>query len=48
MRAQFPQVADGIRSKREMTKDVESALRQGIEAYKKQVGSGKTGVGTAA
>jgi F-type H+-transporting ATPase subunit alpha len=41
MRAQYPQVGDGIRSKKEIAKDIEAALRQGIEAYKKNTGSGK-------
>jgi F-type H+-transporting ATPase subunit alpha len=35
MRAQYPQVVDGIRSKKELTKDIEAELRRGIEAYKK-------------
>ena len=35
MKAQFPQVGDGIRSKKEITKDLEPDLRRGIEAYKK-------------
>jgi F-type H+-transporting ATPase subunit alpha len=35
MKAQFPQVVDGIRSKRELSKDLEADLRRGIEAYKK-------------
>jgi F-type H+-transporting ATPase subunit alpha len=37
MRGQFPQVGDGIRNKRELSKDLEATLRQGIEAYKKSV-----------
>jgi F-type H+/Na+-transporting ATPase subunit alpha len=35
MKSQFPQVGDVIRSKKELTKDVEADLRRGIEAYKK-------------
>jgi F-type H+/Na+-transporting ATPase subunit alpha len=34
MKAKFPQVGDNIRSKKELTKDVEADLRRGIEAYK--------------
>ena len=33
--AQYPQVGDGIRSKKELTKEIEADLRRGIEAYKK-------------
>jgi F-type H+/Na+-transporting ATPase subunit alpha len=40
MRAQYPQVGDGIRSKKELTKELEATLRQGIEAYKKAQGTG--------
>jgi F-type H+-transporting ATPase subunit alpha len=36
MKAQYPQVGDGIRSKKELTKDIEADLRRGIDAYKKQ------------
>ena len=35
MAAQFPQVGDGIRKEKTMSKDLEATLRQGIEAYKK-------------
>src|SRR5687767_3023832 len=35
--AQYPQVGDAIRSKKEITKDVEADLRRGIEAYKKTI-----------
>jgi F-type H+-transporting ATPase subunit alpha len=35
MKAQYPQVGDALRSKKELTKDVEADLRRGIEAYKK-------------
>src|SRR5688500_7521532 len=41
MKSQFPQVGDGIRSKKELTKELEADLRRGIEAYKNSVGSGK-------
>jgi F-type H+/Na+-transporting ATPase subunit alpha len=34
MKAQYPQVGDGIRNKKELTKDIEADLRRGIEAYK--------------
>jgi F-type H+-transporting ATPase subunit alpha len=37
MKAKHPQVLDGIRSKKEITKDLEADLRRGIEAYKKSV-----------
>ena len=40
MKAQYPQVGDGIRNKKELAKDLEAVLRQGIEAYKKTQGSG--------
>jgi len=33
--ANYPQVADGLRSQRDLTKDIEENLRRGIEAYKK-------------
>jgi F-type H+-transporting ATPase subunit alpha len=33
--ANYPQVADGLRSQRDLTKDIEESLRRGIEAYKK-------------
>ena len=35
MAAQFPQVGDGIRKEKTMSKDLEATLKQGIEAYKK-------------
>jgi len=35
MKAQYPQVGDGIRTKKEMSKDLEADLRRGIEAFKK-------------
>jgi F-type H+-transporting ATPase subunit alpha len=35
MKAQYPQVGDGLRSKKELSKDLEADLRRGIEAYKK-------------
>ncbi len=39
MTSQFPQVGDGIRTKKELTKDIEADLRRGIEAFKKQFGN---------
>ena len=49
MRSQYPQVGDGIRSKRELTKDIEADLRRGLEAYNKtqkaEIGNGKIGNG---
>jgi F-type H+-transporting ATPase subunit alpha len=35
MKAQFPQVGDDLRTKKELTKEVEADLRRGIDAYKK-------------
>jgi len=35
--AQFPQVGDGIRSKREITKDLEPELRRAIDSFKKSL-----------
>jgi F-type H+-transporting ATPase subunit alpha len=35
MKAQYPQVGDGITTKKELTKDLEADLRRGIEAFKK-------------
>jgi len=46
MKAQYPQVGDGIRSKKELSKDTEADLRRGIEAFNKSVGSGKSEVGS--
>jgi F-type H+-transporting ATPase subunit alpha len=37
MRAKYPQVLDNLRSKRELSKDIEADLRRGIEAYKKSL-----------
>jgi F-type H+-transporting ATPase subunit alpha len=37
IKAQFPQVVDGLRSKRELTKELEADLRRGIEEYKKSL-----------
>jgi F-type H+-transporting ATPase subunit alpha len=37
MRAKYPQVVDALRSKKELSKDVEADLRRGIEAYKKSL-----------
>jgi F-type H+-transporting ATPase subunit alpha len=39
MGANFPQVGDGIRSQRDLTKEIEADLRRGIEAYKKSLGT---------
>jgi F-type H+-transporting ATPase subunit alpha len=35
MKSQYPQVGDGINTKKELTKDIEADLRRGIEAFKK-------------
>jgi len=35
MSANFPQVGDGLRTQRELSKDIEENLKRGIEAYKK-------------
>ena len=35
MTANYPQVGDGLRSQRDLSKDIEENLRRGIEAYKK-------------
>jgi F-type H+-transporting ATPase subunit alpha len=35
MKAQYPQVGDGIRTKKELSKDLEADMRRGIEAFKK-------------
>jgi hypothetical protein len=35
MAANFPQVGDGIRTGKTLTKEIEAELRRGIEAYKK-------------
>ena len=37
MKAKYPNVVDGIRSKKELSKDLEADLRRGIEAYKQSV-----------
>jgi F-type H+-transporting ATPase subunit alpha len=49
MAANFPQVGDGIRTQKDLTKDIEADLRRGIEAYKKvaRVGSDKPTVEAA-
>ena len=39
MAANFPQVGDGIRSQRDLTKEIEADLRRGIESYKKSIGT---------
>jgi F-type H+-transporting ATPase subunit alpha len=38
MAASFPQVGDGLRQAKDLTKEIEADLRRGIEAYKKSVG----------
>ncbi|MEO7964496.1 MAG: F0F1 ATP synthase subunit alpha, partial [Gemmatimonadaceae bacterium] len=38
MSAQFPQVGDGIKKDKVLSKDGEAALKQGIVAYKKVAG----------
>jgi F-type H+-transporting ATPase subunit alpha len=40
MKSQYPQVGDAIRSKKEISKDVEADLRRGIEAYNKTMKNG--------
>src|SRR5256885_3513647 len=39
MAARFPQVGDGLRQAKDLSKELEADLRRGIEAYKKTVGS---------
>jgi F-type H+/Na+-transporting ATPase subunit alpha len=41
MAANYPQVGDGIRTQKDMTKDVEESLRRGIDAYKKVAKTGR-------
>jgi hypothetical protein len=36
MARSFPQVGDGIRTGKVLTKEIEAALKSGIEAFKKQ------------
>jgi F-type H+/Na+-transporting ATPase subunit alpha len=38
MAASFPQVGEGIRSSKDLTKEIEADLRRGIEGYKKSQG----------
>ena len=37
MKAKYPNVVDGIRTKKELSKDLEADLRRGIEAYKQSI-----------
>src|SRR6188472_3905151 len=37
MSAQFPQVGDGLRTGKTLTKEIEADLKRGVEAYKKSV-----------
>jgi hypothetical protein len=39
MAASFPQVGDGLRQAKDLSKELEADLRRGIEAYKKSVGT---------
>jgi len=39
MAASFPQVGDGLRQAKDMSKELEADLRRGIEAYKKTLGT---------
>jgi len=39
MAASFPQVGDGLRQAKDLTKEIEADLRRGIEAFKKSVGT---------
>jgi len=43
MAASYPQVGDGIRSSKALSKELEADLRRGIEAYKKQANVGSHG-----
>ncbi|HKO14725.1 MAG TPA: F0F1 ATP synthase subunit alpha [Gemmatimonadaceae bacterium] len=38
MAAKYPQVGEGIRTQKDLTKDIEADLRRGIEAYKQVAG----------
>jgi F-type H+-transporting ATPase subunit alpha len=40
MTANYPQVVDGIRTQKDLTKDIEADLKRGIEAYRKVVNVG--------
>jgi F-type H+-transporting ATPase subunit alpha len=45
MSAQFPQVGDGIRTGKALTKELEAKLKEGIEAFKKTFSaSANTGI----
>ena len=37
MKAKYPNVVDGIRNKKELSKDLEADLRRGLEAYKQSI-----------
>jgi F-type H+-transporting ATPase subunit alpha len=39
MGASYPQVGEGIRQAKDLSKEIESDLRRGIEAFKKSIGS---------
>jgi len=39
MGASFPQVGDGLRQAKDLTKEIEADLRRGIEAFKKTIGN---------
>jgi F-type H+-transporting ATPase subunit alpha len=39
MGASYPQVGDGLRQAKDLTKEIEADLRRGIEAFKKSVGT---------
>ena len=41
MAQSFPQVGEGLRTGKTLTKEIEADLKRGIEAYKKTVGSAK-------
>jgi F-type H+-transporting ATPase subunit alpha len=44
MAASYPQVGDGLRNTKQLTKEIEADLRRGIEAYKQRAaGSGAPG-----
>jgi F-type H+-transporting ATPase subunit alpha len=44
MAASYPQVGDGLRTGKTLTKEIEADLRRGIEAYKKTVTPAKQGI----
>jgi hypothetical protein len=39
MGAKYPQVGDGLRQAKDLSKELEADLRRGIEAYKKSTGT---------